>query len=119
MAKDLYDLSTMPPGDEGMTEMVVFPHPRTRKVIQRFARPLEFIAYDPQNVPPIAGAMLDACQDLGFKVALKVPKRKITEEQRAVLITRVGHIMRTQLEQNRHPATIARNIVDTILSAID
>ncbi len=119
MAEDLFDPRTLPPGDEGMTEMVVYVHQATKKVIQRFARPMLFVAYDPQNLVPVAGQMLDCCQELGYRIALKVPKRKITEQQRAVLITRTGHILRSQLERGQKPEVIARQVVDTILSAID
>ena len=116
---DLYDPATLPAGDEGMTEMVVYPHPATRKVIQRFARPMLFVAYDPPNVVPVAKMMIDIAVGLGAHVMIQTPKRKITEQNRAVLITRVGHIIRTQLEQGKNPAVMARNVVDTILSAID
>jgi hypothetical protein len=119
MDDDLYDVRTLPPGDDGMTQMVIFNNPRTGKVIQRFARPMLFVAYDPANVVPVAAQFLDCAEQLGTKVAIKVQKRKITEQQRAVLITRVGHILRTQLAQNRPPEHISRSVVDTILSAID
>lgn len=116
---DLFDPRTLPAGDEGKTDMVIFVHQGTKKVIQRFARPMEFVAYDPQNLVPIAGQMLDCCQELGFTVSLKVPKRKITEQDRAVLITRVGHILRTHLERGAKPEAMSRNVVDTVLSYID
>jgi hypothetical protein len=118
-AEDLFDVRTLPPGDDGMTQMVVFPNARTKKVIQRFARPMLFVAYEPQNLVAVAGQMLDCCEALGFKVSVKVEKRKITEQQRAVLITRVGHILKTQIAQNRPQAHIARSVVDIILSAVD
>lgn len=119
MAEDLYDPRSLPAGDEGMTEMVVFPHPATRKVIQRFARPMLFVAYDPANVVPVAKQMIDIAVSLGAHVMIQTPKRKITEQNRAVLITRVGHILRMQLEQGKKPEVMSRNVVDTILSYID
>lgn len=116
---DLFDVRTLPPGDDGMTEMVIFHNPRTGKLIQRFARPMLFVAYDPQNGLQVAAQFLDCLEALGHKVSIKVEKRKITEQQRAVLITRVGHILKTMLAQNRPEPHIARSVVDTILSAVD
>lgn len=118
-AADLFDPRTLPAGDEGMTEMVLYPHPATKKIIQRFARPMLFVAYDPPNAVPVAKQMIDIAVGLGVHVTIQAPKRKIREQDRAVLITRVGHIVRTQLEQGKKPEVMARNVVDTILSYID
>ena len=115
--EDLFDVSTLPAGDEGMTEMVVFLNPRTGKVIQRFARPMLFVAYDPVNCANVGKQMIDVAVEGGAQVTIEVKKRQITDRQRAVLITRVDHILKNLLERGRPRHHIAQQVVDTILTS--
>lgn len=103
--------------DEGRTEMVIFV--QDGKVIQRFARPMLFVAYDPSNAAELANVFLNRAKDAGAKIVVNVPRRKISRETRDVLITRAIHVYRSMTEQKRAPALIAQHVVDTILSAID
>lgn len=114
---DLYDVRTLPQGDEGMTEMVLFVNPRTGKVIQRFARPMLFVAYDPVNAANVGKAMIDEAVNAGAHVEIQVKKKQITDKGRAVLITRVDHILKNLLERGRPQHYIAQQIVDTLLTS--
>lgn len=113
---DLYDTRGLA-GNDGMTEMVIFEH--NGKVIQRFARPMEFIAYDPKNLADIVNRFLGAMKEAGQTPAINMPRRKITKAQRDALITRALHVYRSMTEKNRHPGDIARHVVDSVLSAIE
>lgn len=114
---DLFDISSLPQGDEGMTEMVVFLHPRRRQVIQRFARPMLFVAYDPVNAANVGKQMIDVAVEGGAQVTIEVKKRQVSDKQRAVLITRVDHILKNLLERGRPRHHIAQQLVDTILTS--
>jgi len=115
-AEDLYDPRALQ-GDEGMTEMVLFAH--TGKVIQRFARPMLFVAFDPGNAVQVGKKMIDCAVECGAQVEIKVPRREISNEKRKALIARCQHIMRSMQERGKSPQSVARNVVDSILAAID
>lgn len=103
--------------DEGAVEMII--SQANGRVVQRFQRPMAYVTYEPQNAVGVAKAMIDTAVALGAQVTVQVPKRKITREDRARLVTRATHVFRSMQEQGKAPAVIARNVVDTILSAID
>lgn len=114
--QDLYDPSALQ-GNDGMTEMVIFAH--NGKIIQRFARPMLFVAYDPANMGEIVNRILGAVKEAGFTPVINLPKRKITEKQRQALITRATNVFRSMQEKGRPPAYIAQHVVDSVISAID
>jgi hypothetical protein len=114
-AQDLYDPRALQ-GD-GKTEMVIFAH--QGKIIQRFQRPMLFVAYEPTNMGEIVNRILGAVKDSGAEVVINMPKRKITKAQRDALITRALHVYRSMGEKNRHPADIAKHVVDSVISAIE
>lgn len=113
---DLFDPSALA-GDDGMTEMVIFAH--NGKIIQRFARPMLFVAYDPKNMGEIVNRILGAVKEAGHTPVINMPKRKITPKQREALITRATLVFRSLQEKGRAPAHIAQHVVDSVLSAID
>lgn len=114
--QDLYDPSALA-GDDGMTEMVIFAH--NGKIIQRFARPMKFVAYDPKNMGEIVNRILACVEEAGGQVVINMPRRKITKEKREALVTRALHVYRSMNEKNRPPAIIAQHVVDSVLSAIE
>lgn len=114
--QDLYDPSALQ-GNDGQTEMVLFAH--NGKIIQRFARPMLFVAYDPGNMGEIVNRLLACVRETGHQVVINMPKRKITKQQREALITRATHVFRSMQEKGRPPAYIAQHVVDSIISAID
>lgn len=113
---DLFDPAALQ-GDEGKTEMVLFAH--SGKVIQRFARPMLFVAFDPSNAVQVGKKMIDCAVDCGAQVEIKVPRRQISPAKRLALITRATHVMRSMTERGRPPKDIAQHVIDSILSAID
>lgn len=113
---DLFDPRALA-GDEGMTEMVIFTH--EGKVIQRFARPMLFAAYDPTNAAELANKFLNAAKECGAQIVINVPKRKVSREQREALVTRAIHVYRSMTEQKRHPGDVAKHVVDSILAALE
>lgn len=114
--QDLFDPRALA-GDDGITEMVIFAH--NGKIIQRFARPMLFVAYDPQNMGAIVNRILGAVKEAGHTAVINMPKRKITEKQRSALITRATHVFRSLAEKGKPPAYIAQHVVDSVISAID
>lgn len=114
--QDLYDPAALA-GDEGMTEMVIFAH--NGKVIQRFARPMLFVAYDPKNVGDLVNRLCACVKEAGHEVVINLPKRKISREKREALVTRALHVYRSMTEKNRPPALIAQHVIDSVLSAIE
>ena len=96
--QDLYDPRALA-GDDGKTEMVIFAH--HQKIIQRFARPMLFVAYDPQNMGEIVNRILAAVKETGHTTVINMPKRKITKAQRDALITRALHVYRSMAEKHR------------------
>lgn len=115
-AIDLYDPAALT-GDEGSTEMVLFAN--SGKVIQRFARPMLFVAYDPGNAVQIGKKLIDCAVECGADVAVEVPRRAISDQKRDTLIVRCEHLMRSCQEKMRSRRYTAKAIVDTILAAID
>ena len=115
-AADLYDPRALQ-GDDGKTEMVIFAH--SGKVIQRFARPMLFVAYDPGNAAELANKFLNCAKECGAEIVLNLPRRRISKEKRDALITRAIHVYRSMTEQHRPPAIVAKHVVDSVLSAID
>jgi len=114
--QDLYDPSALA-GDDGMTEMVIFAH--NGKIIQRFARPMLFVAYDPKNMGDVINRILGAIKEAGHMPVINMPRRRITKEQRDALVTRALHVYRSMTEKQRAPALIAQHVVDSVLSAIE
>jgi len=113
---DLYDTRALA-GNDGITEMVIFEH--NGKIIQRFARPMEFIAYDAKNLAEILNRFLGAMKEAGHTPVINMPRRKITKKQRDALVTRAIHVYRSMTEKNRPPAVVAQHVVDSVLSAIE
>jgi hypothetical protein len=113
---DLYDTRALA-GNDGMTEMVIFEH--NGKIIQRFAREMLFVAYDPQNVPAIINRLLACLKEAGQTPVINLPRRKITKVQRDALVTRALHVYRSMAEKRRPPGMIAQHVVDSVLSAIE
>lgn len=114
-AQDLYDPRALQ-GD-GKCEMVVFAH--HTKIIQRFDRPMLFVAYEQENVGTLVNALLQAAKDAGGEVVINMPKRKISKEKRETLIFRALHVHRSMTEKHRPPADVAAHVVDSVLSALD
>lgn len=114
--QDLYDPRALA-GDDGKTEMVIFAH--NGKIIQRFARPMLFVAYDPANMGQIVNRILAAVKEAGGQTVINMPRRTISKEKRDALITRAIHVYRSMTEQHRPPALIAKHVVDSVLSAIE
>lgn len=114
--EDLFDPAALQ-GDEGKAEMVIFAH--SGKVIQRFSRPMLFVAYDAANAAELANKFLNCAKDCGAQIVLNLPRRKISKEKREALVTRATHVFRSMTEKSRPPADVARHVVDSILSAIE
>lgn len=114
--EDLYDPRALE-GNEGMTEMVLFTH--NGKVIQRFARPMLFVAYDANNAAQLANQLLNRAKECGANIVINVPRRKISKQVRDTLILRAFHVYRSMTEQKRPPMLIAEHVIDSVLSAID
>lgn len=114
--QDLYDPRALA-GDDGMTEMVIFAH--EGKIIQRFARPMLFVAYNPEPCAEIVNRFVGAIKEAGFIPVINLPRRTISKEKRDALVTRAIHVYRSMTEQKKPPALVAQHVVDSILSAMD
>lgn len=114
-AADLYDPSALK--GQGDVEMVLFYH--RGKIIQRFAREVLFVAYDPKNVPELVNSLLARLKEAGETPVINMPRRKITRAQRDALVTRATLVYRSMMEKGRPPAVVAQHVVDSVLSAIE
>jgi len=104
-------------GPEGAVEMIIAPE--KNRVIQRFQRPMLYVAYERDNAAYVGKSLIDAAVAIGAKLVINVPRKKITREQRDALVTRAFHVHRSMTEQKRPPMLIAKHVVDSILSAIE
>jgi hypothetical protein len=89
------------------------------KVALKFFKPVDIVVFDPKNAVDIAKQFLDIAQACGANITLQVPKRKISKERRDLLINRAYHVYRSLTEKGRPPKYIAKEVVDSVLSAID
>lgn len=92
---------------------------RGGKVVLEFFKSIDSVTFDPANAVILARQMIDIAVACGANVTIEVPRRKITKEQRNKLVSRATIVFRSLIEKGKTPAVIARNVVDTILSAID
>lgn len=113
--QDLYDPRALQ-GD-GNVEMVIFGH--NGKIIQRFARPMLFVAYEPENMGPIVNRILGAVKEAGAQVMIDLPKFRLSKERRDILVTRAIRVYASMTQQKKAPAHIAAHVVDSILSELD
>jgi hypothetical protein len=97
--------------------MVIFEH--QGKIIQRFDKPMLFVAYEPGNMGEIVNRILAAVKEAGHEIRINIPRRKITKTQRDALVTRALHVYRSMSEKHQHPADVAKHVVDSVLSAIE
>jgi len=72
--------------------------------------------FSPAVAVEIANTMLEAVKRLGHQVVVEHAPRQITDQQRANLITRCGHVVRSL--NNKKPLYIAQQVVDTVLAEI-
>ena len=93
--------------------------PEGGKVVVRFPAPRLWLAFDPGNAVQVAKHLIDTAVVCGFKVTLQLPRREVSREKREALVARAMHVIRSTQEQHKSPATVARSLVDSILSAID
>lgn len=107
--------------DSGMVEMVIVPAKvrGSHQVVVRFMEPRLWIGLDPNNAVQIAKTLIDAAVQAGTTVALQLPRRQITKETRDRLVVRATNVFRNLQERGKPPAFIAREVVDSVLSAID
>ena len=117
MADEADSLPVKAGSDDGSVEMII--GQERGKVVQRFQRPMLYVTYEPENAVGVAKTIIDTAVALGANVMIQTPRRKITREQRQRLVVRATHVFRSMQEKGKTPAWIARNVVDTILSAID
>jgi len=72
--------------------------------------------FDPANAVELANAMLRSATACGVEIKFEVERPKITDKQRAAMITRAVHVMRSL--SGRKPEFIATHVVDTVLSGV-
>lgn len=89
------------------------------RVVMIFRKSVNWVAYDPQNAVDVAKCMIDSAVELGANVQIMLPKRQIKPQVYNTLVTRVGLVMKNQLEKKEHPQKVARQLVDIVLGAIE
>lgn len=88
------------------------------KVKLAFAHAIDKLVLDPGMAVELGKGMIDAAVALGWHVEIQVPPRQVTNEQRARLTTRAAHIIRSMTQQDKQPARIAVEVVDTVLAEV-
>lgn len=107
--------------DDGRCEMIVVGAQirKEPRVVMRFAHARLWVAFDLQAAVNMGKHMIDEAVNLGANVTIQLPRRTITREQRDRLVVRATNVFRNQVEKGKPPAEVARQVVDSILSAID
>lgn len=83
-----------------------------------FGTPQGVYKLEPSVAVNVSNAMLGLVGALGYEVQVQTEPRTITDQQRMLLINRVGHIMRSMATLKQRPHYIAIQIVDTILAQV-
>jgi len=84
-----------------------------------FPRPITWLALDPLNAAQVGRELITQAVDLGADVRIVMPKRKITEQDRQVLIQRAFLILQGQLDRRVKLPKIAQQIVEMVFSGIE
>jgi uncharacterized protein YueI len=87
-----------------------------RKVIIDFE--VNKLILDPPMAVDMAQSMIRAAVECGYDVQIITPRPQVTSFQRAGLITRTEHIMRSLTKQKKTGLVIASQVVDSILSEL-
>ncbi len=90
--------------------------PQRGRVVRVVGEPAKWHALDPKNAALIAVDMLEKAAALGVKAHLLIPRPPLSPIKYQALVTRVGLVMRNQLEKRVDPKIVARQIVDIVLS---
>lgn len=101
------------------TEMII--KQEGGKVIQRFAAPLLYVEYDPQNAIDVAMAMTDAAFEArdGVKPAGASLKAELVERHRMNLTRRVALMLGTlRGDKLKSDGQIARDVVEAMLREV-
>jgi hypothetical protein len=93
--------------------------PEKGRIVIGFHEPIKWLALDPKNAVEVAKEFIDKATHLGTKVHLMLPKRELSPMKYQALVTRVGLVMKNQLERKVDPKLVARQIVDIVLSGAD
>ena len=102
---------------DGKTEMALWAE--GGRVIIRYPMPMLWVAFDPSNAVAIGKKIIDCAVECGARVTIAVPRRQISEQKHQALIARAMHVIRSQQEKHRRPEVVARNVVDSIIAAIE
>lgn len=96
------------------------------KVVAKWHDPVSEITFDPQNAYQIGLALAQAAMDAhnGSAVNAKpflegeVQKRKVTDQQRDMLIGIVATQLKTLIDKGRSPGIMAIHAVDAVLNEV-
>lgn len=89
------------------------------QVVIRFQLPQTRVSMDPTNAARVGKELIDRAVDLGARVAIIPPPRKITDQMRKALIARIQHVIRSTQDQNRPPEYVAMAVFDSVINGID
>jgi hypothetical protein len=90
--------------------------PEKGRIVIGFHEPIKWLALDPKNAVDVAKDFIDKAVHLGVKVHLQLPQRELSPLKYQALVTRVGLVMKNQLEKKVDPKLVAHQIVDIVLS---
>lgn len=100
-----------------MTETVEFTiADHEGKVVLQFGKPMSVVPLEPEQARQIAEAMGKSAYKAAY--GIEAGQRILSEQLRERLTTRTTHIIRSMLQQDRGPAQIAVQVVDTILAEV-
>lgn len=104
---------------DGMCQMVILIG--DGKVIQRFDRPMHYVAYEPDNAERVSMALADAAFEAyhGLKPAGNALKADLIDRHRTTLTQRVSLILGTvRGDKKKSNGMIARDIVEVMLKEV-
>lgn len=89
------------------------------RIVLGFHHEVKWIGLDPTNAVAIAKDMIDKATELGCKVHIQIRRPVLSAVKHQAIVTRVGIVLKNQVEKGVDPKKIARQLVDITLSAYD
>ena len=101
---------------DGKTQVVV--GEENGRVVLRFPKAIDFVAFDPENARQVGEAMAKAAYHLHTGLTAPQGRSALSAELRMRLVTRATHIIRNLTDKKILPGRISQEVVDSILSEI-
>ncbi len=90
------------------------------QVVITFPKPVTYVKFDPENARELSEQLARSAYRAHYNIAPPAPgKSLVAEGIRRKLHARARLIIRSMMEQHKHPDYIANQVVDQLLKEID